>query len=119
MIEKALNGEGEISNTDSNSILSQLQTEQKHTKRKFSHVELINYLFVLLVSESPYWKASLTCSSVAGGGTVAITLGAVFYYLMKSPAAYNTLRKEIDKHDIAGCLSSIPTHEQTLEIPYL
>lgn len=63
--------------------------------------------------------ALLTLFSVAGGGTVAIVLGAIFYYLMKDPAAYGRLRAEIDTHDRAGRLSSIPTHDQTFEMPYL
>ena len=61
----------------------------------------------------------LTSDSVAGGGTVAITLGAILYYLMKSPVTYTNLREEIDRQDRAGLFSTIPTHEQTLELPYL
>ncbi|KAL9619348.1 MAG: hypothetical protein Q9160_006028 [Pyrenula sp. 1 TL-2023] len=56
---------------------------------------------------------------LAGGGTVSVTLGAIFYHLMKSPSAYQKLRNEIDHQDQKGLLSPIPSHEQTLAMPYL
>lgn len=61
----------------------------------------------------------LKCASLAGGGTVSVTLGAVFYYLAQNRAAYVRLQNEIEELHSKGFLSAVPTHEQTLGVPYL
>lgn len=57
--------------------------------------------------------------SLAGSDTTAISLRAVFYYLIKTPSAYKTLVSEIDEADKNGQLSVFVTYEECLKLPYL
>ena len=56
---------------------------------------------------------------VAGSDTTAISLRACFYYLIKTPRAYQKLVAEIDDADHAGKLSTFITYDECLKLPYL
>ncbi|KAF4969235.1 hypothetical protein FSARC_3488 [Fusarium sarcochroum] len=55
----------------------------------------------------------------AGSDTTAITLSAVFYYLLKNPSCMAKLRDEVDKHTAKSELSKAPTFKETQQMPYL
>jgi Cytochrome P450 len=48
-----------------------------------------------------------------------MSIRAIFYYLIKTPQAYQKLREEIDQAIRVGKLSHIVEHQQALELPYL
>jgi hypothetical protein len=56
---------------------------------------------------------------LAGSDTTAISLRACFYYLIKTPRAYEKLIHEIDEAENRGDLSSSITYEESLRLPYL
>ena len=55
----------------------------------------------------------------AGSDTTAITMRAVFYYLLKNPQYMARLREEIDDARKRGVLSNPVTYEQARTMPYL
>ena len=59
----------------------------------------------------------------AGSETTAISLSAVFYYLLKTPAALARLRREIDDAARAGrfadCETGLVTWHESQTLPYL
>lgn len=58
----------------------------------------------------------------AGSETTAITLSAVFYYLLKTPAAMQKLREELDEHAKSGFFSDssgLVTWAESQKLPYL
>ena len=55
----------------------------------------------------------------AGGDTVAITLQAFFYLLLKNPFCLRRLREELDSSQIRGELSKIVTYAEAQKLPYL
>lgn len=55
----------------------------------------------------------------AGSDTTAITLSAVFYYLIQNPACLNKLRAEIDNITKRGDLSKSPKFKESQQMPYL
>ncbi|KAF4450625.1 cytochrome p450 oxidoreductase [Fusarium austroafricanum] len=55
----------------------------------------------------------------AGSDTTAITLSAVFYYLLKNPCSLEKLRDEVDSHTERIELSRAPTFKETQRMPYL
>jgi cytochrome P450 len=55
----------------------------------------------------------------AGSDTTGITLTAVIYYLMKSPACLQRLRDEIDTAEQEGRLSTPLTFKEGQQLPYL
>ena len=55
----------------------------------------------------------------AGGDTVAITLQAFFYLLLKNPLYLGRLRQEIDSAQARGELSRIVTYIEAQKLPYL
>ncbi|MCJ1251932.1 hypothetical protein MMC30_009170 [Trapelia coarctata] len=55
----------------------------------------------------------------AGGDTVAITLQAFFYLLLKNPLYLDRLRQEIDGSQARGELSKIVTYSEAQKLPYL
>jgi cytochrome P450 len=61
----------------------------------------------------------LNISSLAGSDTTAISLRAVFYYVIRDPQVYERLRNEIDAADRAGRLSKYVTYAESLELEYL
>jgi hypothetical protein len=48
-----------------------------------------------------------------------VSLRAVFYYLIKTPAAYGRLVAEIDEAEKKGQLSEYIKYEECLKLPYL
>ena len=56
---------------------------------------------------------------LAGSDTTAISLRAVFYFIVKNSEVYKKLQTEIDDADKAGKLSEYVTYAQCLELPYL
>jgi hypothetical protein len=56
---------------------------------------------------------------LAGSDTTAISLRAVFYFIVQNPAVYKKLQREIDNADKASKLSDYVTYAQCLELPYL
>jgi len=55
----------------------------------------------------------------AGGDTVAITLQAFFYFLLKNPSYLSRLRQEIDGSQARGELSKIVTYSEAQKLLYL
>ncbi|KAH9905239.1 cytochrome P450 oxidoreductase [Xylariomycetidae sp. FL2044] len=55
----------------------------------------------------------------AGSDTIAITLRAVFYYLMKHPGDYDTLMSEVDAATKDGRLSSPVRYCEAIQLPFL
>lgn len=59
----------------------------------------------------------------AGSETTAISLGAVFYYLLRTPAALRRLRAELDaagrKGMFADCETGLVTWHESQQLPYL
>ena len=66
-----------------------------------------------------------TCTSMvfAGSETTAISLAAVFYYLVKHPVAYRTLQNELDAAVAAGTIADRPdktvSWTEAQALPYL
>ncbi len=58
-------------------------------------------------------------SRLAGSDTTAISLRALFYYVIKSPSVYVKLQKEVDEADRDGKLSHFVTYAESLELKYL
>ncbi|KAL3442486.1 cytochrome P450 [Aspergillus insuetus] len=61
----------------------------------------------------------LSNNLLAGSDTTAISLRAIVYFLVKTPSAYQKLRREIDEADAAGKLSEYVTYAECLELAYL
>lgn len=55
----------------------------------------------------------------AGSDTTAITLRAIFYYLMKNPEMLNQLVQEIREFESQGELSDIVTYAESQRMSYL
>ncbi|EXJ92842.1 hypothetical protein A1O3_01396 [Capronia epimyces CBS 606.96] len=55
----------------------------------------------------------------AGSDTTGISLRAIFYYLLKTPASMQKLVKEIDRADKEGQLSEFITWQESNKLPYL
>ncbi|KAJ9606533.1 Cytochrome p-450 [Cladophialophora chaetospira] len=51
--------------------------------------------------------------------TTAVSLRACFYYLIKTPSAYEKLVAEIDEAEKTGKLSNFISYEECLRLPYL
>ncbi|KAF5589473.1 cytochrome P450 monooxygenase [Fusarium pseudocircinatum] len=85
-------------------FLAYFRQKQKSTGEHISHRDLINHLMNNLL---------------AGSDTTAISLRAVFYYIIKNRRVYQKLRKEIDEADQSGKLSPIVTFSESLELDYL
>ena len=70
-----------------------------------------------------YFCASLQRSNgdqrLAGSDTTAISLRAVFYFLVQNPQSYGKVQQEIDSADREGRLSEYITYAECLEMPYL
>ena len=64
--------------------------------------------------------ASITFSDqLAGSDTTAISLRAIFYYLIKNPRCYKNMQAEIDEADRNGNLSEHVGYAECLQLPYL
>lgn len=61
----------------------------------------------------------LTILSLAGSDTTAISLRAVFYYVLRDRNVYRRLQEEVDAADKAGKLSKYITYAESLELEYL
>ena len=55
----------------------------------------------------------------AGSDTTSVSLAAIMYYLMRSPAAYQKLRAEIDEKAAAGAASNPITYRESQAMPFL
>ncbi|KAJ5990155.1 cytochrome P450 [Penicillium canescens] len=87
-----------------NDFLAWLRTEANTGKHEVSEPDMIGYLL-----------ANLT----AGSDTTAITLRAIFYYLMQDPELFKKLHQEIDDADSSGRLSKHISYAESLQLPYL
>ncbi|KAJ6099461.1 cytochrome P450 [Penicillium canescens] len=85
-------------------FLAWLRTEANQGKHEVSEPDMIGYLL-----------ANLT----AGSDTTAITLRAVFYYLMQDHESFKKLHQEIDHADSSGRLSKHISYAESLQLPYL
>ena len=61
----------------------------------------------------------MKCHRFAGSDTTAISLRAVLYFLIKNPAAYQTLKEEINKAENENKFGDFVTFEQGSKIIYL
>ena len=57
--------------------------------------------------------------ALTGSDTTASALRSMFYYLLKNPATYQTLRKEIDDMDAQRELSPKISFAESNKMPYL
>jgi cytochrome P450 len=55
----------------------------------------------------------------AGSDTTAITLRAIFYYLLQNPRCMRLLMKELDGIELAGREDVLPSWNEVKELPYL
>ncbi|KAF4834326.1 Cytochrome P450 monooxygenase gsfF [Colletotrichum tropicale] len=94
----------EADTTHRRDFLAYLRQQQKSTGTIMSTWELMNHLMNNLL---------------AGSDTTAISLRAVFYYLLKNKHAYQTLQQEIDNADRDGKLSPVVQYSESLELEYL
>lgn len=62
-----------------------------------------------------------TANMFAGSDTTAITLRAIFYYLLKNPETLQRLLKELDENENAGLFSDdrLVTWNEVHDLPYL
>ncbi|KIX93851.1 uncharacterized protein Z520_10476 [Fonsecaea multimorphosa CBS 102226] len=79
---------------------------------------------ISLLQVKPGWVVmdinSEVCSALlAGSDTTAIAIRAVLYYLMKTPAAMETLVDEILAASASGKLSPSIRYAEAIELPYL
>ena len=70
------------------------------------------------MSEADIFTISIT-NIAAGSDTTAVTLSALFYYLLKHPASYQRLQQEIDAASATGLIDDPITFRQALNLPYL
>ncbi|KAH6984446.1 cytochrome P450 [Ilyonectria sp. MPI-CAGE-AT-0026] len=56
---------------------------------------------------------------LAGSDTTAISLRAVFYYIIQDKRVYQTLQREIDEAHKLGKLSPVITYAESLQLEYL
>jgi cytochrome P450 len=86
-----------------------------------SNRDLINHLSNNLYVALPYVSTSpmLMIPSLAGSDTTAISLRAVFYYVLRNRNVYRKLQEEVDTADQAGKLSKYITYAESLELEYL
>ncbi|KAH8742675.1 cytochrome P450 [Diaporthe sp. PMI_573] len=85
-------------------FLAYLRQQQKSTSTTMPRREMMNHLLNNLL---------------AGSDTTAISLRAVFYYLIRDKRVYAELQKEIDAFEAAGRLSPVITYAESLEMSYL
>ncbi|KAH7136224.1 cytochrome P450 [Dactylonectria macrodidyma] len=90
--------------TDRGDFLAYFRQEQKSTGNMMSRRDLMNHL---------------TNNLLAGSDTTAISLRAVFYYVIRDERVYRTLQKEIDEADQAGKLSPVVNFTESLDLTYL
>jgi cytochrome P450 len=70
------------------------------------------------ITKTDIFTISVTNIS-AGSDTTAITLSALFYYLLKHPASYQRLQQEIDAAAATGIIDDPITFKQARDLPYL
>ncbi|KAL2855332.1 cytochrome P450 [Aspergillus pseudoustus] len=84
-------------------ILAQLR-EKDHRLGEIFHRDMIIHL---------------SSNLLAGSDTTAISLQAVFYYIVKNPPVYEKIQSEIDEADRKKQLSEFVTFKECLGLPYL
>ena len=86
-----------------------------------SQRDLINHLSNNLYVALSYVFAlpMLMIPSLAGSDTTAISLRAVFYYVIQNRNVHRKLQEEVDAADQAGKLSKYITYAESLELEYL
>jgi cytochrome P450 len=85
-------------------FLAYLRQQSKTTGDVMPRAELWNHLINNLL---------------AGSDTTAMSLRAVFYYVVRDPRIYTQLQQEIDHADAERKLSEYITYTESLELPYL
>ncbi|KAL1633443.1 hypothetical protein SLS58_011074 [Diplodia intermedia] len=85
-------------------FLAYLRQQQKAAGSAMSTRELMNHLMGNLL---------------AGSDTTAISLRAIFYYVMRDERIYRKLQREIDDAHAAGNLSEFVTYSECLQLEYL
>jgi cytochrome P450 len=70
------------------------------------------------MSTTDIFTISIT-NIAAGSDTTAVTLSALFYYLLKHPPSYQRLQEEIDAASATGLIDDPITFRQALNLPYL
>ncbi|KAK5046898.1 hypothetical protein LTR84_007252 [Exophiala bonariae] len=95
--------QAKIQGMERTDFLAQLRTKDAQSGQ-ISYRDMVNHL---------------SNNILAGSDTTAISLRACFYYLMKTPRAYEALVAEIDGADSRGLLSSFVTYDECLRLPYL
>ncbi|OHF00198.1 hypothetical protein CORC01_04606 [Colletotrichum orchidophilum] len=90
--------------TDRVDFLGFLRQQQKSTGKPMPRGELMNHL---------------TNNLLAGSDTTAISLRAVFYYVIQDQRIYKKLQEEVDSFQAAGKLSPVISFAESLEMEYL
>ncbi|KAH8652879.1 putative P450 monooxygenase [Ilyonectria robusta] len=90
--------------SDRSDFLAYLRQQQKSTGIPIQRREMMNHLLNNIL---------------AGSDTTAISLRAVFYYVIRDKGVYATLQKEVDEFEAAGRLSPVITYSESLDMPYL
>lgn len=81
-----------------------IRTEQAKDAARVTHRDLVNHL---------------SNNLAAGSDTTAISLRAVFYFLMKNPRCYQKQIEEIGDAERSGLIGEHVSYEQCLKMPYL
>ncbi|GKT51986.1 cytochrome P450 monooxygenase [Colletotrichum spaethianum] len=89
---------------DRRDFLAYFRQQQKSTGEPMPQKELMNHLINNLL---------------AGSDTTAISLRAIFYYVIRDKRVYRKLQSEIDGLEVAGKLSPVISYGESLQMEYL
>ncbi|GJC78608.1 cytochrome P450 monooxygenase gsfF [Colletotrichum liriopes] len=105
MVREAIrNYDASDSGNDRRDFLAYFRQQQKSTGEPMAQKELMNHLMNNLL---------------AGSDTTAISLRAVFYYVIRDEQVYRKLQAEIDEFQAAGKLSPVISYGESLQMKYL
>ena len=105
--------------------LERLNDEQTQTKARNSERESFLAKFMSKNAKDPqtftneHTIAGCLSNVSAGSDTTAISLSAVFHFLLSNPDCLGKLQNEVDSLHAQGQLSRNPTFKETQQMPYL
>ncbi|PSS28479.1 hypothetical protein M430DRAFT_92974 [Amorphotheca resinae ATCC 22711] len=108
MVEDAIERyDSEGGGGDRNDFLAWFRKEGEKSPDRMPHRDLMNHLMNNLQDR------------LAGSDTTAISLRAIFYYLIKNPRCYQKLLEELDAAEHEGRASANVTVTESFQMPYL
>lgn len=103
-------------------------SERESTPKKKPTLDLLSKFLAAQENRPEFMTDTLVQTmavsmAFAGSETTAISLGAVFYYLLRTPTALRRLRAELDAAGRAGafadCTTGLVTWHESQKLPYL